>query len=296
MWRYWLWQTAGFVASLIGAVLLAALLAALSRHAQGFWPMLGAFSDTLTDMLRGDFGKSAVTGLPAAHHVAAVLPATLQLVAAGAVIALLIGVPLGMVLSASRILRAAAPLMQIIAAAPVFCAALAMIWFAVRVLHWSEATQTSALAWNVLVQPGEWNAALRAFSLPAITVGAAGIACVQLALRRVAAVALSAPYRAGLRMMGLSAMEIDLRYVLPEFFAALLRDLGDIALALLAAATVAEWVFNRDGAAVLLLKSVSFGDWNVAALILLIFAAITLGANFVGVVAARFLVPPEDAP
>ena len=296
MWRDWLWQAGRFVASLIGAVMLVSVLAALSRHAHGFWPSLGAYSDALTNAARGNFGKSTVTGFSAAHDVEAVLSSTLQLVAAGAVIAILVGLPLGILLSASRILRAAAPLMQIIAAAPVFCWALALIWLAVRVLHWNDATQTSALAWNAVIEPGEWNAVLHVFALPALAVGAAGIACVQLSLRRVAAAALNAPYRSGLRMLGLGAWEIDLRYVMPEFLAALLRSLGEVALALLAAAAVAEWVFNRQGAAVLFLKSVSFGDWNVAALVLLVFAAITLAADFVGAVAARALVPSEDAP
>jgi peptide/nickel transport system permease protein len=118
---------------------------------------------------------------------------------------------------------------------------------------------------------------------------------VQLSLRRTAAKVLHAPYRAGLQMMGLRALVIDLRYVVPEFGAGLLRSIGDVALALLAAAAVAEWVFDRNGAAVLFLKSVSFGDWNVVALILFIFAALKFAADFVGRVAASLILPPEDA-
>jgi peptide/nickel transport system permease protein len=199
-----------------------------------------------------------------------------------------------MFLSASRMLRAAAPLIQIIAAAPVFCAALGLIWLAVHVLHWTAPTQTSALSWSSLATPGNWNAALRSFALPALVVGAAGAACVQLSLRRTASQVLQAPYRAGLQMMGLRTLEIDLRYVMPEFAARLLRCLGDVVLALVAAAAVAEWVFNRTGAAVLFLKSASFADWNVAALILLIFAALKFAADFVGHIAAD-LVMPDDA-
>ncbi len=295
MWRYGLWQAGRLIASLIGALLLAAVLAALSRHAHGFWPVLGAYSDTATNMARGNFGVSSVTGHPAVQDVSAVLSSTLQLILAGLLIALVVGIPLGAVLSASHLLRAAAPLIQIIAAAPVFCAALGLIWFAVHVLHWTAPTQTSALSWTSLATPGNWNVTLRIFAMPALVVGAAGAACVQLALRRTASKALQAPYRAGLQMMGLGALEIDLRYVMPEFAAGLLRALGEVVLALLAAAAVAEWVFNRSGAAVLFLKSASFADWNVAALILLIFAALKFGADFVGQMAAVLIVPPEDA-
>jgi len=295
MWRSGLWQAGKLVASVIGAALLVAVLASLSHHAHGFWPGLGAFSDTVTRMARGDFGASSVTGHPALQDVQAVLSSTLQLILAGFVIALVIGIPLGAVLSASRALRAAAPLIQIIAAAPVFCTALGLIWLAVHVLHWTAPTQTSALAWSSLAMPGNWNAALRVFALPALVVGATGSASVQLSLRRTASAVLNAPYRAGLQMMGLRAFEIDLRYVAPEFAAGLLRSLGDVVLALLTAAAVAEWVFDRTGAAVLFLKSVSFGDWTVAALILLIFAALKFAADFVGHVAADLVMPEEAA-
>ena len=288
MLRYGLWQAGKLIASLMGAALLAAVIASLSHGARGFWPALGAYSDSFMNMLRGNFGNSSVTGWTALHDVVSVLSPTLQLVLAGLGLALLIGIPLGAFLSASRLLRAAAPLMQIVAAAPVFCAALGLIWFAVHVLHWPATGVPSAA-------DDPWNSALRAFALPALTVGAAGAACVQLSLQRTAALVANAPYRAGLQMMGLRAFEIDLRYVVPEFAAGLLRYLGDVVLALLAAAAVAEWVFDRDGAAVLFLKSVSARDWNVAALILLIFASLKFAADFVGQMTAALVMPPEDA-
>jgi peptide/nickel transport system permease protein len=295
MWRFWLWQVGAFAANVAGAVLLACALAAVARHPIGFWPWLADFSDAVTNALRGNFGNSSVSGMPALSDVSRVFPATLQLLSAGAVIALLIGIPLGFLFSASRTLRMAAPLMQIVAAAPVFCAALALIWLAVHLLHWSAPPQAGAMSWKTLVTPDQWNASMIGFALPALTVGAAGAACVQLALRRKATSVLEQPYRTGLRMMGLGAWEIDLRYVVPEVFSGLFNSLGEIALGLLAAAAVAEWTFNRDGAAVLFLKSVSANDWNVAALVLLIFAVTKFAADFIGLILAEFLVPAGDA-
>ena len=291
MWRDWLLRAAQLIGSLAGVVVLASLLAAHPLPAHGLWPFLTAFSERLSGAFHGDFGRSAVTGAPAMAMVAAVLPLTLQLLAAGAVIAVLMGVPLAIFLSASRTLRAAAPLMQIIAATPVFVAALALIWVAVRVLHWSETSQASALSFAALMRAGDWNAALRVFALPALTVGAAGAASIQLSLRRAAAIAGSAPYRSGLRLMGLGGVDIDLRYALPEVLAALLRDLGEIVLALISATAVAEWVFNREGVAVLFLKSAALGDWSVAAAALLVFATTTLLIGFAGVLASRLIVP-----
>lgn len=295
MWRDWLLRAARLIGSLVSVVLLASLLATLSRTTHGFWPFASAVCGRFLDAIRGDFGRSAVTGAPAMADVISALPFTLQLLAGGAAIAFLLGIPLGILLSASRMLRSAAPLMQIVTATPVFVAALALIWIAVRLLHWSETSQASALSWTALMLSGDWNTALRAFALPALTVGAAGAASVQLSLRRAAAAAWSGPYRSGLRMMGLGAFDIDLRYALPDVLAALLRDLGEIALALISATAVSEWVFHRDGVAVLFLKSAAFGDWSVAAAVLFIFAAITLVADFLGVLASRLIVL-EDGP
>ena len=115
-----------------------------------------------------------------------------------------------------------------------------------------------------------------------LTVGAAGAAAVQLALRRAASEAMDEPYRRGLRLMGLSTLEINSVYLVPQMLTGLCRSLGDIMLALFAAAAVAEWVFGWPGAAVLFLKSVALHDWNVAALVLLVFAAFKFAADFAG--------------
>jgi peptide/nickel transport system permease protein len=89
--------------------------------------------------------------------------------------------------------------------------------------------------------------------------------------------------------MGLTTLEIERIYVLPQILAGLAASLGEITLALFAAAAVAEWVFASPGAAVLFVKSVALGDWTLAALILFAFAAITLFADFVGRVGAHAL-------
>ena len=295
MWRDWLLRAAQLIGSIVGAVVLASLLATLSHPAHGLWPFLTALCERIFAAVRGDFGLSSVTGVPAMASAIDMMSFTFQLLAGGAVIALLIGIPLGILLSASRALRAAAPLIQIIAATPVFVAALALIWIAVRVLHWSGISQASALSWVDLVRSDGWSAALQAFALPALTVGAAGAASVQLSIRRAAAVAWSAPYRSGLRMMGLGALDIDLHYALPEVLAALLRDLGEIALALISATAVAEWVFNRNGVAILFLKSAALGDWNVSAAAVFLFVTIALIASFAGGIASQLIVP-EDRP
>ena len=252
----------------------------------------GYFSALLAELgayARLDFGTSVISAAPAAQELAERLPVTLELVGLGAIVALFLGGPLGILLGTERPLRAAAPLIQIVAAMPVFVASLALLWLAANVLHWPGMEHIGEPGLSALGAQSGFDSTLRTLALPVLTVGIAGAAAVQLVLRRASAEAMDEPYRRGLRLMGLSTLEINSVYLVPQLLTELCRSLGDITLALFAAAAVAEWVFAWPGAAVLFLKSVALHDWRVAALVLLVFAAIKFGADFAGELGAHAL-------
>ena len=276
MWRYWLLEAVKVALSLLVALVLAALLSCAGQHVHGFWSWLSALSARLLDMISGRFGTSSTSGAPAISAVASVVPVTLELAGMGAVIALAVGLPLGLILSASRLLGAAGQILQTVSATPTFVACLVLLWIATNTLHASSGYRDLALSLTV--------------------VGMSGAASVQLALRRAAELALERPYRKGLAMMGLSAFEIDMRYVLPEILAGVFAAFGEIAMALLTSTAIVEWVYRRKGAAVLFLSSVRAGDWNVAALVLLSVAAIVIAAAFIGKLAAFIFAPEELDP
>jgi peptide/nickel transport system permease protein len=200
MWRFLLHQGVRLALGLLGAVLLAACIGALSVEGarNGVSAYFSALLAQLTGLLRFDFGTSIISGASAASDVAARLPVTFELAGLGAIVALVLGGPLGILLGTERPLRAAAPLLQIVTATPVFVASLALLWLAANVLHWPN-----------FASHGDSNDTLRALALPVLTVGAAGAAAVQLGLRRAAADAMDEPYRRGLRLMGLSTLEIN---------------------------------------------------------------------------------------
>jgi peptide/nickel transport system permease protein len=278
MWRDLVFRSVHLMGSLVAAVILAALLMTLSLRAHGFAPFLSAFSMKLVGILKGDFGVSAARGVPAVALVMLALPATLKLIGLGAVVALALGAPLGTAFGASLVAHTVAPLMELIAALPVFAAALAVLWIAA---HLPQAAQ------------GAERETLQTLMLQVAIVGVVGAGSVQLALRRGAARAWSAPYREGLRIMGLSSFDISLHYAAPEMAASLLRNLGQVIVGLISSAVVVEMVFARGGAAVLLLKSAMEADWNVAAAILLLIAAIVIVADFIGALAANAICPHE---
>lgn len=295
MWAFGARQAARFAAALAGAFLLAAAVAALPGTGHdGGSAYLALWLRQAGLAVRFHFGTSQVSGLSAMAELARGLPVTLELVGSGALVAIVLGVPLGVLLGTGRRLRAAAPLIQIVAAAPVFCAGLLLLWLSAHLLGWHGAGPGKAAFWTLLLHRDPAAAAsLKALAMPALTVGAAGAAAVQLALRRAASMAMEAPYRQGLRLMGLGGFEIDRAYLAPQILAGLLASLGEIALALFSAAAVAEWVFDWPGAAVLFVKSVALQDWSVAALVLLVFALITIAADFAGRLAAHVIAPEE---
>ena len=292
MLRFGVRRVGQFVLGLFGAALLAACLTTQAA------PVGSPFGRTLiqhfTEIARLDFGLSSIGAIPAWTEVSYFLPSTLELIGLGALIAILIGVPSALLLSDRRAAGFSVPLLHVMSAIPAFCAALCILWLSQKLLHWAPTAQPQSLITAIARgNIGDIEAALRAVVPPALVVGAAGAYSIQNLLRRAIVRAANEPYRRGLRALGLGRFEIDGRYLLPQVLAAVFYNLGDVALALIAATAVAEWVFEWPGAAGLFLKSVALHDWTVVSLILFVFAAITITANFAGAILARFLAEAE---
>jgi len=281
---------------LAGAVLLAAAISALAMPGagDGLWHFLVAWGRTLDAFAHLDFGHSAMTGATAREELAARLPLTLGLVLEGLLVALIVGIPVGFLFGAGPARRAAAPLVQVLSAAPIFCAGLALAFLAANLLHWPVPRGTGVAA-NLMLVPKNARD-LEILLLPVLTVGLSGAAAAQLALRRAGAESARQPWRTQLRRMGLGAWEIETVYGVPQIFAGLLTDFGEVMLALFSAAAVAEWVFNYAGAADLFVKSVALHDWAIVSPILLSFAGLTMIADLIGRCAAYPLVATGAAP
>jgi len=292
MLHFALREAARLASGLLGALLLAAALAALGApHAgRGFMPFMIGWGSVLGSLVQADLGRSAMSGGSVWHELGAHLPLTLGLVGEGFLIALIVGIPIGFLFGAGPARRAASPLVQVISAAPIFVAALALAYLAFHLLHWPVPVGAGEKSGLQLVP--HTMAELQAALLPVLAIGLAGAAAAQLALRRGATDTLRQPWRVQLRRMGLTSWDVERAYVVPAVLAALLASLGEVVLALLSAAAVTEWVFRYAGAADLFVKSVALRDWSIAAAILFVFASLTMTAHFVGVCLARLLADP----
>ena len=272
----------------VGALVLSAAISAISitGHGASLAAFLAAWAGRLIAIAQLDFGASAISGLSVTQELAAHAPVTLSLVLLGALIAVLLGGPLGILLISGPMRRVMAPLTQIVSAAPVFCAGLALAYAARWLFHWPVASSDFPPASALL--RGDLPS-LRIALVPALTIGLAGMAAIHVAWRRSSVAIQDEPFRLGLRRLGLTTVEIDQVYVAPLVFGGLFASLGEIMLALLSAAVVAEWVFACPGAADLFVKSLALHDWNLVAAILFFFVSLVLLASFVGRLMAEVL-------
>jgi peptide/nickel transport system permease protein len=284
MRRFALRESGRLAFALLGALLLAAAVSALSLPGahDGMRGFLAAMASRLLAYVEFDLGPSAISGLGAAQDLLARGPTTLTLVLQGIVIAAVFGIPLGLLSSAASLRNALAPLGQFVSAVPVFCAALLLAYVANRLF--GPALQGTP----VMLLPRDlagWSQALP----PALTVGLAGMAAVQIGLRRASVTLDDAPFREGLSRLGLPGREIERFFVMPVVFAGLLNNLAEVIVTLLSATVVAEWVFHCPGIADLFVKSVALRDWNMVALILFLFAVAAMIADFAGRTAAHLV-------
>ncbi|MGZ6022767.1 MAG: hypothetical protein ACXWLQ_09240, partial [Rhizomicrobium sp.] len=187
MLRFVLNEAGQLLLSLFGAALMSSAIATLSvPHASdGVLQFLLAWGLRLNGSAHLQFGLSSITGVPIARELAARLPLTLGLVLEGMAAAALIGIPIGFLFGAGPVRRAAAPLIQIVAAAPVFCVGLGLAYLSANPPSW-PAPIGDGVRFGLKILP-QTAAHAPATLLPALTVGLAGAAAVQLALRRAAA-------------------------------------------------------------------------------------------------------------
>jgi len=295
MLRYALLRTAMLVASIAGAALLAAAIAALGQpgalaSASDF---LGTMLAKVPDVFLFDVGQSSISGLTARIETGPAFLASLELLLFATPIAFIAGVPLGSALADPATRPFVAPVVQFAGSSPVFCGALLIGVVFARLWPAHSGEVPSLFAAIAAHDTNAFLEALRTIAPAGVTVGLAGAGAVALAWRNALETASGEPYRDGLRRLGLSDAEILRVYVARQALALALADLADIVLAIFAADAVAEWIFSWPGAGAAFIHAVALEDWAVAAVIVFVIAVIRAGADFAGPVAAHALLAEE---
>src|SRR5215510_185535 len=128
---------------------------AVLRHQLGFdRPLAVQYADYLSGLARGDLGTSLVQRVPVAHIVAARVPYTLLLAAGSLIVALGIGLPIGVAAGVWRGTFVETLLMPVVLVGqsmPTFWSGILLILLCA--VRWDVLPASGADSWNSLVMP-----------------------------------------------------------------------------------------------------------------------------------------------
>jgi peptide/nickel transport system permease protein len=220
-------------------------------------PLMAQYLSSLWQALHGDLGQSLQDSTPVASEVLRRLPRTLELIGAAAVIALVAGLPLGM-LAALRRGGMADRVLSVFSAAglavPVFVLGTLMVLLFAQTLHWVSAGGYVPLA----QAPGKHFALL---AMPATTI-AAGLFATVFRMTRAAVLDVSwRDYVRTARSKGLARWRVLIHHVLRN---ALMPVVTVVALnlgTLLGGTVLVEYVFNYPGLSGMLVDAVNARDY-----------------------------------
>jgi peptide/nickel transport system permease protein len=236
-------------------------------------PLYVQYAAYIGGMVHGDFGRSMFTGRPVRDDLASFLPATLELTAASIVLALVIGVPSG-VLSAVYRNRWPDQCARTVALTgvsfPVFW--LAMMLQLVLAVSWDllpiggrfpsqyrgPRNVTGFYTLDFLLV-GDWEGvwvALRHLVLPALCLGAGAIASITRITRTSVVDVLGKDFVRTARAMGFSESVVVGKYVLKNAFIGTLTMIGVALTFMLGGSVLVESVFDWPGIGLYAFKSI----------------------------------------
>ncbi|WP_028922061.1 ABC transporter permease [Pseudonocardia acaciae] len=248
---------------------------ALARQFGYDQPLAVQFARWGADVLRGDFGRSLFTDEPVLGSITERLPMTLSLVVGGTLIAVLVGVPVGIVgavRAGSWADRALSGLVALGLAIPGFwLAVLLALVFAVLLRLFPALGYTPPEE-----DPVAW---LRGLVLPCAALGLSSAAVIARQMRGSMTTALRAPYTQALRARGTSRNRIVYRYALRNAMVPVLTTIGWELGVIMAVSFVVERVFAIPGTGTLLIDAVVRNDMPIVQGGVLFFACAVVLVN-----------------
>lgn len=233
----------------------------------------------LQGAVQGDFGESLKSKEPVLKEITERLPNTLMLALLSYIVAIVIGVPAGM-LGAAYQHRLADQLDMIIA---ITGASVANFWLALMAMNYFSVE----LHWLPLLGADSW----KSYILPTLTLAIFPMAVVARMTRSGVVDVLTADYIRTAKAKGLSPIRI---YWIHAFRNALVPIVTIIALnfgSLIGGAVVTESVFNWPGIGRLLVDSVRYRDYPVIEGVTLVAVSGVVLMNLLGEVVIGFLNP-----
>lgn len=242
-------------------------------------PLVVQYWDFFINAVQGDFGQSLRYGVPASELVISRLPATVELTLSAIFIAIVIGVPLGIVAATrkgSRLDRAIVILSGLTLAAPTFWIGAMLIAFFAVYLQWLPPSGRSG--WGAII-------------LPAITLAMAPLPVLVRFSRSGMIDVLSKDYMRTARARGISEGTLIMKYALRNTLIPIVTIIGLETGALLGGAVVTEAVFAWPGIGQLAVGAAINRDIPVVLAVVLLASAVFLLVNLIIDIAYTYLNP-----
>ncbi|WP_270352363.1 ABC transporter permease [Microbacterium testaceum] len=265
---------------------VAAVRASLGLNA----PLWAQYLDWIGGLLRGDLGSSLVTGTPVAAELVDKARVTVPLAALSLTIALLIGIPLGVLSALGRrrvggtALSVAA---QALAAVPVVWAGLMLVVVFSVWLGWLPPQGFPRAGWS---DPA---AALRALILPALTIGVVEGALLLRFVRSATLQAIGQDYVRTAAAKGLTRTRALLAHGLPNVGLSVVTVLGLQIAGIIVGAVVIEQLFTLPGVGRMLVSDVASRDLPKVQGELLALTGFVLVVGFIVDLAHRLIDPRQ---
>jgi peptide/nickel transport system permease protein len=239
-------------------------------------PLHLQYLNWLGSLARGDAGYSIRSGQPVTAEIAQRLPVTLELAVAAAVVALTIGIPLGLISAlrpGSGWDLTARGFGLIGLALPNFWLGTLIILLFARYLHWMPNTG----GYVDLLQDPLGN--LKFLIFPAVTLGVAMAAVVMRTTRSAMLDVLGTDYIRTAHAKGLAGQRVIARHALKNGLIVVVTILGIQVGYLLGGAVVVEEVFSLPGLGRLLLNAINQRDYALVQAAVLVIATLFVAAN-----------------
>jgi len=212
-------------------------------------PIYVQFLRYVADLARLDMGRSMFNNRPVMEQLAQQLPATIQLTIGAMVVAIAVGMPLGILAAIYRntwIDRVSMLIALTGVSMPSFWMGIMLIWLFGITLRWLPISGSSSL---------------RHLILPSIALGAGSAALIARLVRSSMLEVLGQEYIITARAKGLRASWVHIRHALPNALIPTITVIGLQVGTLLGGAVVIEIVFTRQGIGTLLIRAVTEQDF-----------------------------------
>lgn len=230
-------------------------------------PLYAQYVRFLGNALQGDLGRSISTGMKVTDMIASQFPATLELATAGMLVALVLGLTLGMIAALkhnSWVDNLCVVLSVIGVSMPIFWLGLLLIQIFAAHLHWLPAT-------------GEGD--LKHLLMPALVLGFSSAGSIARLLRATMLDVLGQDYMRTARAKGLSEKLVVLRHGARNALIPVVTMAGMQAGFLLGGTVVTETVFSRRGLGQLTINAILWKDFPVVQGTVLVIALVYVFVN-----------------